>query len=117
MITNNGRELSRTLSRYVGLTYETMRLCSLIARHSRTLRRLYEMECGDGIHSGEWVNAHSAWIEKRTEQIEERLRKLTNALPETDHGSISVVLYGDPRGYVVSLNVPTDNGPRTVGVW
>lgn len=117
MITENGRKLTNDLARYVGTTHELLTVCSLMARHSRTLRRLSELSCGDGIHSGEWVNAHWEWIERRTEQVEARLTKLAARLPETDHGPIALVLGGDPRGYVVSLIVPTDNGPRTVGVW
>jgi len=117
MITENGRKLTNDLARYVGTTHELLSVCSLMARHSRTLRRLYELDCGDGIHSGEWVNAHRDWLDRRTNQVETRLTKLAAKLPETDHGPIALNLYGDPRGYVVSLTVPTDNGPRTVGVW
>jgi hypothetical protein len=117
MVTKHGKELARDMSKYMGFPYDSIEAFSLIARHSKTLRRLYEMECGDGIHSGEWVNDNYAWIEKRTERIEKRLSDIAATLPETDHGPVVLELQGDPRGWVVRFIVPTDNGPRTVGVW
>lgn len=116
MSTKNGKALAIELSRYGVTPWRVEEVCSLIARHSKTLRRLVEMECGDGIHSGEWVNAHCAEIEKKAERIEARLAELVAELPATDHGAIGAEFRGDPRGWVVRLIVPTERGPREVGV-
>ena len=86
---------------------------SLIARHAKTSRRLCEIMCGDGIHSGEWVNAHYEWLEKRDQQIDARLVALSKELP----ANVRLVTGGDPRGWVVRLIVTDENGhERTVGV-
>lgn len=86
---------------------------SLIARHAKTYRRLAEIQCGDGIHSGEWVNAHWEWLEKRDEQTERRLRALGDVLPD----GVTLDLQGDPRGFLVRLIVTDERGvARTVGV-
>jgi hypothetical protein len=116
MATKNGTALAMALSRYGVTPWRVEDTCSLIARHAKTLRRLTEMECGDGIHSGEWVNAHADWIEKRYAQVSKRLAGLVAELPATDHGPIAAQIGGDPRGWVVRLIVPTDKGPREVGV-
>jgi len=116
MITKNGRLLAGELARYVGRTGAVDETCSLIVRHSVTLRRVAEMQCGDGIHSGEWVNANWDRLEARYDALVARLSKLVAKLPETDSGRIELVAGGDPRGFVVSLSVPTSNGPRMVGV-
>jgi hypothetical protein len=117
-ITERGRSLLNDLYRagHEGTWQQsnaTAYTLSLIARHAKTYRRLAEMQCGDGIHSGEWVNAHWEWITKRDEQIERRLLALAETLPE----SVTMELQGDPRGYLVRLIVTDTNGiPRTVGV-
>ena len=86
---------------------------SLIARHAKTSRRLCEIMCGDGIHSGEWVNTHYEWLEKRDAQIDARLVALSKELPS----NVRLVTGGDPRGWVVRLIVTDENGvERTVGV-
>lgn len=86
---------------------------SLIARHAKTARRLTEIQCGDGIHSGEWVNAHWEWLEKRETQVERRLLALADKLPD----NVAMEMNGDPRGWVVRLIVTDETGvPRTVGV-
>ena len=92
---------------------ELAETCSLIARHAKTYRRLAEIQCGDGTHSGEWVNAHWEWIEKRETQLENRLATLAKSLPS----SVTMQLDGDPRGWLVRLIVTDKTGvPRTVGV-
>jgi hypothetical protein len=116
MITKNGRLLAGELARYVGRTHAVDEICSLVARHSVTLRRITEMQCGDGIHSGEWVNANWERLERRYDSLVARLAVLVAKLPETEAGRIELLAGGDPRGFVVSLSVPTSNGPRMVGV-
>ena len=122
LITKRGRELSlETMRAGVGLdpyrdsetvTDLTITL-SLIARHATTSRRLCEIMCGDGIHSGEWVNAHYEWLEKRDAQIDARLVALSKELPS----NVRLVTGGDPRGWVVRLIVTDERGvERTVGV-
>lgn len=86
---------------------------SLIARHAKTYRRLQEIQCGDGVHSGEWVNKHWDWIIKRESQVEHRLMSLAKDLPS----NVTLVLEGDPRGYVMVFIVRDSDGvPRMVGV-
>jgi len=119
-ITTGGRLLAGELARYVGTTHEIQATCSLIMRHAKTLRRYEEMLCGDGIHSGEWVNQHYARLEANCERLENLIQSLVAKLPETDGGRITAVLHGDPRGFIVSLEIPTGttyNPTRTVGVW
>ena len=116
--TTAGRELRTQLNTAgVVCTYEEYatlaETCSLINRHAKTYRRLAEIECGDGIHSGEWVNAHHEWLEKRDRQVTARLLALANDLPN----GVRLQLDGDPRGYVVRLIVTDESGvERTVGV-
>lgn len=124
-VTTGGRLLAGELNRYIGTTYEIQATCSLIVRHAKTLRRYDEMLCGDGIHSGEWVNKHRARLEANTDRLERLITALVAKLPETDGGRITAVLHGDPRGFIVSLDVPTSQEcaltghtiTRTVGVW
>jgi hypothetical protein len=86
---------------------------SLIARHAKTYRRIAEIQCGDGIHSGEWVNAHWDWITKREDQVVNRLRTLAKCLPS----NVEFRIDGDPRGWLTRFVVTDDLGiPRTVGV-
>jgi hypothetical protein len=71
------------------------------------------MECGDGIHSGEWVNDNYDWLTKRNDQIEARLVAIAKDLPD----NVRIQLDGDPRGWVVRLIVTDNLGvERTVGV-
>ena len=118
MITKKGREIAKQLEA-AGAQWEweqhtqILNSVSLICRHATTHRRLAEIECGDGIHSGEWVNAHYDWITKRTDQIEARLAVIAKDLPD----NVAMQLDGDPRGWVVRLIVTNDKGvQRTVGV-
>lgn len=98
---------------YTHNAYQLTETLSLIARHATTSRRLCEIMCGDGIHSGEWVNAHYEWLEKRDAQIDARLVALSKELP----ANVRLVTGGDPRGWVVRLIVTDENGvQRTVGV-
>ena len=117
-ITTRGRTLLGDLYR-AGLdipwqqSHDTAYTLSLISRHAKTYRKLAEIQCGDGIHDGDWVNAHAEWLDKREEQVERRLLALAETLPE----SVTMELQGDPRGYLVRLIVTDANGiPRTVGV-
>lgn len=124
-ITTGGRLLAGELARYVGTTYEIQATCSLIVRHAKTLRRYDEMLCGDGIHSGEWVNDNYDKLHANSGRLENLITKLVGQLPETDGGRIEAVFQGDPRGYIVKLEVPTSQEcsltgqaiTRTVGVW
>ena len=117
-ITTGGRLLAGEIARYVGTTHEIQATCSLIMRHAKTLRRYDEMLCGDGIHSGEWVNDNYDRLHANSDRLENLITKLVGQLPETDGGRIVAVFQGDPRGYIVKLEVPTANyGTRTVGVW
>lgn len=117
-ITNRGRGLLSDLYQagHDGSweqSHDTAITLSLIARHAKTYRRLAEIQCGDGIHSGEWVNAHQDWLTKRDEQVETRLRILARSLPE----GVTMEFHGDPRGYLVRLIVTDGKGvTRTVGV-
>lgn len=115
-ITTKGRVLLSDLYRagYEGDWHPgTAETLSLIARHAKTYRRLAEIQCGDGIHDGDWVNAHQDWLTKRDEQTEARLTTLARRLPE----GVTMELQGDPRGYLVRLIVTDANGvSRTVGV-
>jgi hypothetical protein len=119
-ITTGGRLLAGELACYVGTTHEIQATCSLIMRHAKTLRRYDEMLCGDGIHSGEWVNDNYDRLHANSDRLENLITKLVGQLPETDGGRIVAVFQGDPRGYIVKLEVPTGttyNPTRTVGVW
>jgi hypothetical protein len=122
LITKNGRELNRQLyTAGLGLNpwldrdkvVDLSITLSLIARHAKTYRRLAEIQCGDGIHSGEWVNTHYEWLEKREAQVAFRLWNLAQQLPN----NVRMELQGDPRGYLVRLIVTDETGiERTVGV-
>ncbi len=122
LITKNGRELNRQLyTAGLGLdpwldrdkVVDLSITLSPIARHAKTYLRLAEIQCGDGIHSGEWVNANWEWLERRDQQVENRLLALANELPN----GVRMELQGDPRGYLVRLIVTDESGvDRTVGV-
>jgi hypothetical protein len=118
MITKKGREIAQQLGR-VGAVWhweeadKILNSLSLICRHAKTYRRLQEIQCGDGIHSGEWVNENWDAIQKRDDQIESRLLTLAKDLPF----NVAIQLDGDPRGLVVRLIVTDNLGvPRTVEV-
>ena len=117
MITKNGRKVSQDLIR-AGAAWnwqssDTINTVSLICRHAKTYRRLQEIQCGDGIHSGDWVNEHHDYLTKRENQIEARFLVLAKDLP----ANVRLQLDGDPRGLVVRLIVTDDLGvERTVEV-
>ena len=119
MITKRGREIANDL-RKAGVEWESVyfysemtNTVSLICRHAKTYRRLQEIQCGDGIHSGDWVNQHQDWLVKREAQLEARFAVLAQALPV----NVRLQLDGDPRGLVVRLIVTDDLGvERTVEV-
>jgi hypothetical protein len=85
MITKKGIEISKVLQT-AGLEWqwgdrdEVLDTLSLICRHTVTYTRLHEIMCGDATHSGEWVNAHYEWLEKRDAQLEARLEALGRQL-------------------------------------
>ena len=92
-------------------------IASLLHRHSKTLRNLIEIDCGDGIHSGEWVNANHDWIEKRYAQTEKRIESLVDSLPLSNGQKVTAQIGGDPRGFVVRLFLTNKYGwTVTVGV-
>jgi len=117
MITKKGQKISQDLIRAQAAwdwqNSDTINSLSLICRHAVTYRRLQEIQCGDGIHSGDWVNAHHDYLVKREAQIESRFGMLAKALP----ANVRLQLDSDPRGLVVRLIVTDDLGvERTVGV-
>lgn len=85
MITKKGIEISKVLQT-AGLEWqwgdrdEVLDTLSLICRHTVTYTRLHEIMAGDATHSGEWVNAHYEWLEKRDAQLETRLEALGRQL-------------------------------------
>lgn len=80
---------------------------SLIVRHSKSLRRYEEIMCGNGIHSGEWVNDNYQALEAKYDRLERRIALLVDSLPLSFHGKIHAQIGGDPRGYVVKILIPT----------
>ena len=117
MITKHGQKISQDLIR-AGAAWDwqssgTINTVSLICRHAKTYRRLQEIQCGDGIHSGDWVNENWDALQKREAQIEARFLVLAKDLP----ANVRLQLDGDPRGLVVRLIVTDDLGvDRTVEV-
>ena len=118
MITKHGRKVSQDLIRAGAAWHweqhsEIVNTVSLICRHAKTYRRLQEIQCGDGIHSGDWVNENWDALQKREAQLEARFLVLAKDLP----ANVRLQLDGDPRGLVVRLIVTDDLGvERTVGV-
>jgi hypothetical protein len=117
MITKKGIEISKVLST-AGLEWqwedrdEVLDTLSLICRHTVTYTRLHEIMAGNDTHSGEWVNANWAWLEKRDAQLEKRLEKLGRQLAIYCSAGKPVLelksLYG------VTVTVTDANGiPRT----
>lgn len=124
MITKKGLALGLELSER-GLEWQwgdrdnVLDTLSLIARHSKTYRNIVEIQCGNGVVSGEWVNNNIEWLEKREEQLLARLAKLGEELAIwCSGGSPTVYLeQTDPRGYLVNITVtPEDSYTRLVGV-
>lgn len=118
MITKQGREIAKELTQ-AGAAWESegahnvLNSISLICRHAKTYRRLVEIQCGDGIHSGEWVNEHYDYLVKREAQLAARFAVLAKDLPV----NVCLRLDGDPRGLVVRLLVTDSWGVlRTVGI-
>lgn len=92
-------------------------VCSLICRHSVTFRKLEECLCGDGIHDGEWVNAHFNQLEAKYERLEKRLAALVDSLPLCNGQKITAEIGGDPRGCLVRIFVPKAKGePLSIAV-
>lgn len=92
---------------------DVLRVVSLMLRQVPTVRRMVEMECGDGIHNGEWVNTNIDWIESRYDRAMTRLTYLAGFLPD----GVTLATQGDPRGEMVTLLVTDDAGiVRRVGL-
>jgi hypothetical protein len=85
-------------------------ICSLIARHSVTMRKLSEIKCGNETHSGEWVNENIDWLNKREEQTAFRLGALVDQLNEYTTKKLHLDWRGDPRGLVVRFAWVDDRG-------
>ena len=124
MITKKGISLGHELASK-GLEWQwgdrdnVLDTLSLIARHSKTYRNIVEIQCGNGVVSGEWVNDNIEWLEKREEQLLARLAKLGEELAIwCSKGSPKVHLaQTDPRGYLVSVTfTPEDSHERSVGI-
>jgi len=132
-ITNKGRELARALQNRGmiadhGLWYSgtpkggqiavmgaggrgvVEQVCSLIARHSVTMRNLSEIMCGNETHSGEWVNKNIDYLHKREEQVAFRLGALVDLLNEYTTTTLALDFRGDPRGFVVRFSWVDDRG-------
>ena len=132
-ITKNGRELAcglfdRELIAEHGLWYSgtpqggriavmgaggrgvVEQVCSLIARHSVTMRNLSEIMCGNETHSGEWVNKNIDYLNKREEQVASRLGALVDLLNEYTTTTLALDFRGDPRGFVVRFSWVDDRG-------
>jgi hypothetical protein len=90
---------------------ERVNLAKLLLRHGATYARLQEANC-NGV--GTWVgesnesfqrrqNAHEAYLEKREQQIERRIRQIVAELGQ----GFGVTFGGDPRGATVKIQVPS----------
>jgi hypothetical protein len=102
-VSKNGKELAHELFTR-GLVRDrgsVEQVCSLIARHSVTMRKLSEIKCGNETHSGEWVNKNIDWLDKREEQTAFRLGVLVDFLNEYTDEKLHLDWRGDPRGLVV----------------
>jgi len=51
------------------------------------------------------------------QRLDTLIDRLVETLPETEYGQMWATTGGDPRGCVVSLEVPLWQGTRTIGVW
>lgn len=70
----------------------------LLMRHGATYERLAEVEC-----SVELSEQQAARLERRQQQLEQRMRKLVARLGER----FDINFNGDPRGYTVKIKLPT----------
>jgi hypothetical protein len=109
-MTVRGKLLAGQLAQYIGYTGAITATCSLIARHARTLENIAVSQCND-------AHADQDVLDKRWDQLVERITVLVAELPDSDGGPITADIQGDPRGYVVKLVVVDSHGiPRTFGV-
>lgn len=116
MITKRGRELQERLDHYAetGTTTEMVEICSLLARHARSLHRVFELQCNGHPAMGDpripIKQAHQlqerfeAQLEKRGAQLTKRITDLADRLPHIKGVSFG----GDPRGCPFVLL--TENG-------
>jgi hypothetical protein len=118
-VTKNGRELARAIGRD---DWQALEVCSLLARHARTAQNIAEAQCNghplqqatpphfptDEARKAYWARVDKAqarfeaWLDKRDEQIEKRMRVLVAQLGE----GFGLVVGGDPRGCVVKISTP-----------
>lgn len=123
MSTFKGRYLASLLAEQLGWTVAIEETCSIITRHAATYDRLAIEEC----NGPRWINSQQAtperilkWqndLDAKQQKVAQYLEKAVSLLPETDDGSIRLVLSGDPRGFVVRLAVPTSDGYfRGIGI-
>lgn len=121
--TRKGQALALLLHRMGGgKAWEEDAICSVLMRQAARFETLSEEECSgprwSWTYQGDWTQVVS--VETFTEQNERALDRcgrrivatVSNLAP-TEHGAITVVLGGDPRGYVVRLMVPTGADERT----
>lgn len=109
-MTIRGRLLAGQLAQYIGYTGRIVDVCSLIARHAKTLENIAVAVCND-------ANADQDKLDKRWDQLTARIDALVSELPESDGGRIVAEYQGDPRGCIVKLIVRDAHGiPRTFGV-
>jgi len=116
-MTKAGRELAHRLGVDATLGFDGIRLCSLIARHEKTYRRVSEYECnGDPVRSlirantpreeAHRLDALATEREKanseRGDRLAQRIADLVAMLGE----GFSADCQGDPRGAVVRIHTP-----------
>lgn len=100
-ITERGRKLAWRLNPFIGTTGAIERTASLIARHAVTHDRIQQRWCNE-----EMSDRATARLERQEAQLEQRIAKLVESLPETDTGPFTVKFEGDPRGYTVKIVTP-----------
>lgn len=109
-MTVRGKLLAGQLAQYIGYSDYIVDICSLIARHARTLENDAVSVCND-------ANADQDKLDRRWDSLTARISGLVSQLPESDGGRIVAEFQGDPRGCVVSLVVLDARGIcRTYGV-
>ena len=116
MITSKGRQLAQKLSASIATTSEVLEICSKLCRHAKSYHRIMEAECNghSACHNPSLPIAtvsklqaeHEKWCERRSQQLEKRIRKLCYLLPLIDGERITPIFNGDPRAAVVKLKMP-----------
>jgi hypothetical protein len=110
-ITQKGRELAVKIEKFCGaeVGLADPEACSLIARHTVSLHRVYEAQCnghpamGDPYMPIERANKlqerFEIWCDRREHQLTSRIENLAAQLP----GISGVRFFSDPRGAPVRL--------------